>query len=229
MYNFVDGETLLIDKPLDWTSFDVVNKLKYPLKRKFGNIKIGHAGTLDPRATGLLVICTGKKTKTIDEIQQQNKTYSGCIFLGAETESYDTEKPAINQQSIAHITEQQVLDCAQTFVGEQLQYPPKHSAVKIDGKRAYSLARANIDVEVRPRVVHIYQFEVTQIDLPYVYFKIECSKGTYIRTIAHDFGKKLQNVAYLFSLRREKIGNYDVKDAFQVEELAKQIDNLETT
>lgn len=225
-YNFIEGEILLIDKPLDWTSFDVVNKLKYPLKRKFGNIKIGHAGTLDPKATGLLIICTGKKTKTIDTIQAQNKVYSGCIFLGAETECYDTEKPPINHQSIEHITGQDIDDVVNTFLGEQLQYPPSHSAVKIDGKRAYKLARANLNVEVKPKTIFIYQFKITKIDFPYIYFYIECSKGTYIRSIAHDLGKKLNNAAYLYSLRREKIGDYDVVNAHQVEILAKQIDEL---
>lgn len=226
MFNFVEGEILLIDKPLDWTSFDVVNKLKYPLKRKFGNIKIGHAGTLDPKATGLLIVCTGKKTKIIDSIQQQNKIYSGCFFLGAETESYDTEKPAINYQSIAQIAEQEVYSCASTFVGEQLQYPPIHSAVKIDGKRAYSLARANQKVELKPRIIHIYQFKIKKIEFPYIYFYIECSKGTYIRSIAHDFGKRLNSLAYLHSLRREKIGDYCVENAFTVEDLAILLNNL---
>lgn len=226
MHNFVEGEILLIDKPINWTSFDVVNKLKYALKRKFGKIKIGHAGTLDPKATGLLVICTGKKTKTIDLIQQQNKTYSGCIFLGAETESYDTEKPAMNQQSIEHITEQNIYDIATTFLGKQEQYPPIHSAVKIDGKRAYSLARANEKVELKPRFVEIYDFKIIKIEFPYIYFNIKCSKGTYIRSIAHDFGKKLNNAAYLFSLRREQIGDYSVENASKVEDLAKEIDSI---
>jgi tRNA pseudouridine55 synthase len=229
MENFAEGEILLIDKPLDWTSFDVVNKIKYQLKRKFGAIKIGHAGTLDPRATGLLIVCTGKKTKIIESIQQQKKVYSGTIFLGAETESYDTEKPAINHQDIKHITEQYILDCAATFLGEQLQFPPIHSAVKVNGKRAYKLARAGQEVEVKPKLVHIYQFKIKKIELPYIHFYIECSKGTYIRSIAHDFGKKLQNAAYLLSLRREKIGEYDVEHAQTVENLCTTINNHAVT
>lgn len=222
--NFTEGEILLIDKPLDWTSFDVVNKLKFKLKKQFGKIKIGHAGTLDPRATGLLIICTGKKTKEIEGIQNQNKVYTGSFFLGAETESFDTEKPPINFQSIEYISEQNVIECAASFIGEQLQYPPIHSAVKIDGVRAYELARNGLNPEVKPKVIQIYQFKITKIEFPYIYFYIECSKGTYIRSIANDFGKKLNNVAYLATLRRENIGNFSIENAYSVDSMIQKID-----
>jgi tRNA pseudouridine55 synthase len=222
--NFIEGEILLIDKPLDWTSFDVVNKLKYRLKHKFGNIKIGHAGTLDPRATGLLIICTGKMTKTIEAIQNQNKVYTGSFFLGAETESYDTEKPPVNFQSINHITNQQIIDCAKTFVGEQQQFPPAHSAVKINGKRAYELARKGKNPDIKSKLICIYAFDITKIELPYIYFRIACSKGTYIRSIADSFGKRLNNAAYLATLRREKIGDYSIENADSVEGMIEKID-----
>ncbi|MCB0513837.1 MAG: tRNA pseudouridine(55) synthase TruB, partial [Bacteroidetes bacterium] len=189
--DFVAGEIILIDKPLDWTSFDVVNKLKFKLKYQYGKKKVGHAGTLDPAATGLLIVCTGKKTKEIEGIQNQNKVYTGSFYLGAETESYDTEKPAINFQSIEHITEQEIHKTAESFLGEQQQFPPIHSAVKIDGVRAYELARIGLNPEIKSKVIQIYQFKITKIELPYIYFYIECSKGTYIRSIANDFGKRL--------------------------------------
>lgn len=221
--NFTEGEILLIDKPLDWTSFDVVNKIKFALKRHFGKIKVGHAGTLDPKATGLLIVCTGKMTKSIDLIQNQNKVYTGSFYLGAETESFDTEKPPINFQSIEHITEHQILDTASNFIGEQEQYPPIHSAVKIDGKRAYDLARKGLNPEIKPKTIIIYQFKITKIELPNINFYIECSKGTYIRSIANDFGKKLNNVAYLSSLRREKIGTHDVENAYSIDALINKI------
>lgn len=221
--NFTEGEVLLIDKPLDWTSFDVVNKLKYQLKRQYGAIKIGHAGTLDPRATGLLIVCTGKKTKIIESIQHQTKTYSGSFCLGAYTESYDTEQPISQTQSIDEITEDKIYEVASLFIGEQLQIPPIHSAVRIDGKRAYSLARKGKTPELKPKPITIYKFEITKIELPFVFFVIECSKGTYIRSIANDFGKKLNNLAYLHTLRREQIGSYSIKDAYSIDELIVRI------
>ncbi len=225
--DFVAGEIVLIDKPLDWTSFDVVNKLKFKLKYQYGKVKIGHAGTLDPRASGLLIVCTGKKTKEIEGIQNQNKVYTGSFFLGAETESYDTEKPAINFQSIEHITEQEIYKTAESFIGEQQQFPPIHSAVKIDGVRAYELARIGLNPEIKSKTINIYQFKITKIELPYIYFYIECSKGTYIRSIANDFGKRLNNVAYLSSLRREKIGNFSIEDADTVELFIQKLDAIQ--
>ncbi|HUM50657.1 MAG TPA: tRNA pseudouridine(55) synthase TruB [Chitinophagales bacterium] len=223
-YNFVEGEIILIDKPLDWTSFDVVNKIKFALKRKFGAIKIGHAGTLDPKATGLLILCTGKKTKEIQQIQDADKTYTGSFFLGATTECFDTEKEVNQTFDIAGITNDAIVQCATTFVGEQQQFPPIFSAVKIDGKRAYDLARAGKDVDVKSKSITIYKFDITKVELPLIDFYVECTKGTYIRSLANDFGAKLNNGAYLYALRRTKIGNYDVKDAFTVDNFLKTIE-----
>ena len=223
-YNFVEVEVILIDKPLDWTSFDVVNKIKFALKRKFGAIKIGHAGTLDPKATGLLILCTGKKTKEIQQIQDAEKTYTGTFFLGATTECFDTEKEVNQTFDIAGITNDAIVQCATTFVGEQQQFPPIFSAVKIDGKRAYDLARAGKDVEVKSKSITINKFEITKIELPLIDFYVECTKGTYIRSLANDFGAKLNNGAYLYALRRTKIGNYEVKNAFTVDNFLKTIE-----
>ncbi len=223
-YNFVEGEVILIDKPLDWTSFDVVNKIKFALKRKFGAVKIGHAGTLDPKATGLLILCTGKKTKEIQQIQDADKTYTGSFFLGATTECFDTEKEVNQTFDIAGITNDAIVQCATTFVGEQQQFPPIFSAVKIDGKRAYDLARAGKDVDVKSKSITIYKFDITKVELPLIDFYVECTKGTYIRSLANDFGAKLNNGAYLYALRRTKIGNYDVKDAFTVDNFLKTIE-----
>ena len=223
-YNFVEGEVILIDKPLDWTSFDVVNKIKFALKRKFGAIKIGHAGTLDPKATGLLILCTGKKTKEIQQIQDAEKTYTGTFFLGATTECFDTEKEVNQTFDIAGITNDAIVQCATTFVGEQQQFPPIFSAVKIDGKRAYDLARAGKDVDVKSKSITINKFDITKVELPLIDFYVECTKGTYIRSLANDFGAKLNNGAYLYALRRTKIGNYDVKNAFTVDNFLKTIE-----
>jgi tRNA pseudouridine55 synthase len=223
-FNFAEGEVLLIDKPLDWTSFDVVNKLKFALKKQWGkNLKVGHAGTLDPRATGLLIVCTGKKTKDIERIQNADKVYTGTIFLGATTECYDTERPVNQTFDISGISEDNLVQCASTFVGTQEQFPPAHSAVKIDGKRAYDLARAGKEVAVKAKSITIHKFDLTNIALPLISFYVECTKGTYIRSLANDFGQRLHNGAYLHSLRREKIGEYSVEDAWQVEELIQAI------
>lgn len=214
--NFLDGEILLIDKPLDWTSFDVVNKLKVALKKKYGKLKIGHAGTLDPKATGLLIVCTGKKTKEIESIQNTDKVYNGTFYLGATTPCYDTEQAVNARFDISAITAQQVYENAHSFLGEQEQFPPAHSAVKINGKRAYDLARAGKEVPVKSKTINIKKFEITRIEFPVIDFYVECTKGTYIRSLAHDFGKRMDNGAYLAALRREKIGDYDVKDALQI-------------
>lgn len=222
-YNFTEGEVILIDKPLDWTSFDVVNKIKFALKKKYGQIKIGHAGTLDPKATGLLILCTGKKTKDIQQIQDADKVYIGTFFLGATTECFDTEK-AVNQTfDITGITNDALYKNAESFIGEQEQFPPIHSAVKIDGKRAYDLARAGKEVAVKSKVITIKKFDIIKIELPFISFHVECTKGTYIRSLANDFGARLNNGAYLHSLRRTKIGNYDVADAFSVEQFLEKI------
>lgn len=221
--DFSEGQVILINKPLDWTSFDVVNKIKFALKKKFGAIKIGHAGTLDPKATGLLILCTGKKTKAIESIQNADKVYTGTFYLGATTECYDTEKPVNKTFDISQINTPDLYKCAETFLGEQEQFPPAHSAVKIDGKRAYELARAGKEVAMKAKKITIKKFELTNIALPYIDFKVECTKGTYIRSLANDFGARLNNGAYLAALTRTKIGNYSIVDALSVEEFIEKI------
>ena len=214
--DFLNGQILLVDKPLDWTSFQAVNKLKYKLKREFNlpkKFKIGHAGTLDPRATGLLIVCTGKFTKKIPEIQDAPKEYWAEIKIGVQTESYDTEKPEILQTNFSHITEDYILETLEKFVGEIEQKPPVFSAIKIDGDRAYDLARKGIDVEMKSRKTTIHYLNNVEINLPLVSFTVGCSKGTYIRSLAHDIGQSLEVGAYLTQLRRTKIGEYTVENA----------------
>ena len=223
MTDYKEGKILLLDKPLDWTSFDVVNKIKYALKKDFPKLKIGHAGTLDPRATGLLIICTGKFTKRITEIQDQFKVYTGSFFLGATTECYDTEKPVNQTFDISGITENDILQNVEQFRGLITQTPPAHSAIKINGTAAYLLARKGKEVNIKSREVNIYEFDITKIDLPHIFFRIKCSKGTYIRSIANDFGQALNNGAYLSTLRREDIGEYSVEDAWKIDNLIQHI------
>jgi len=212
-----EGQVLLVDKPLDWTSFQVVNKIKFKLKNEFKlkKIKVGHAGTLDPRATGLLIVCTGKATKEISKIQEAPKEYLATIKLGVQTESYDTEKPEINPQDISGVSVEQILEALKKFDGEIMQTPPVFSALKVDGKRAYDLARQGQIVEMKPRPTTINYLDEVKIDLPFVHFRVGCSKGTYIRSLAHDIGQELNVGAYLVDLRRTKIGNYDVKDSVE--------------
>ena len=214
--DFLEGQIILLDKPLDWTSFQAVNKLKYKLKNEFNlpkKFKIGHAGTLDPRATGLLIVCTGKFTKKIQEIQDAPKEYLTEIKIGVQTESYDTEKPEILQQDYSHISEEFILETLQKFVGEIDQKPPVFSAIKIDGNRAYDLARKGQEVEMKSRKTTIHYLNNIEIDLPFVRFTVGCSKGTYIRSLAHDIGQALGVGAYLTNLRRTKIGDYSVENA----------------
>lgn len=214
--DFLTGQILLVDKPLDWTSFQAVNKLKYKLKREFSlpkKFKIGHAGTLDPRATGLLIVCTGKFTKKIPEIQDAPKEYVAEIKIGVQTESYDTEKPEILPQNFSHITEGFILETLSKFVGEIEQKPPVFSAIKIDGERAYDLARVGQEVEMKSRKTTIHYLDQVEINLPFVSFRVGCSKGTYIRSLAHDIGQSLGVGAYLTQLRRTKIGEYSVDNA----------------
>ena len=214
--DFLNGQTILLDKPLDWTSFQAVNKLKYKLKSEFNlpkKFKIGHAGTLDPRATGLLIVCTGKFTKIIPEIQDAPKEYFTEIKIGVQTESYDTEKPEILQQDISEITETQIKETLEKFLGEIDQKPPIFSAIKIEGNRAYDLARAGKEVEMKSRKTTITYIENIEIDLPFLRFTVGCSKGTYIRSLAHDIGQELGVGAYLTNLRRTKIGDYLVENA----------------
>lgn len=210
------GQIFLLDKPLDWTSFQAVNKMKYKLKREFKlpkKFKIGHAGTLDPRATGLLIVCCGKFTKKIPEIQDAPKEYWTEIKIGVQTESYDTEKPEILHQDISHISEDFIKETLKKFVGEIEQKPPVFSAIKIDGERAYNLARAGEEVEMKSRKTTIFYIEDVKINLPHVSFMVGCSKGTYIRSLAHDIGQELGVGAYLTQLRRTKIGDYRIEDA----------------
>ncbi|OPC25476.1 tRNA pseudouridine(55) synthase TruB [Elizabethkingia meningoseptica] len=209
------GQILLVDKPLDWTSFNAVNKIKWKLKREFKlkKVKVGHAGTLDPRATGLLVICTGKATKQIPQIQDAAKEYWAEIKIGAQTESYDTEKQEILQQDISGVTEAAVHSALENFLGEIDQKPPIFSALKVDGKRAYDLARAGQEVEIKVRKTTIHYIDRVEINMPYISFYVGCSKGTYIRSLAHDIGQELGVGAYLTQLRRTKIGAYTIQDA----------------
>ena len=214
--DFLTGQIILLDKPLDWTSFQAVNKLKYKLKREFNlpkKFKIGHAGTLDPRATGLLIVCTGKFTKKIPEIQDAPKEYWAEIKIGAQTESYDTEKPEILHQDFSHITENFIKETLEKFVGEIDQKPAVFSAIKIDGNRAYDLARAGKDVEMKSRKTTIHYIKNVEVNLPLVSFTVGCSKGTYIRSLAHDIGQSMGVGAYLTQLRRTKIGEYSVENA----------------
>lgn len=211
--DFLEGQILLIDKPLTWSSFQAVNKLKYILKRKYDlpkKFKIGHAGTLDPLATGLLIICTGKFTKKITEIQAQTKEYTGTITVGATTPSYDLETEVDATFPTEHISEALILETTKQFLGEIDQKPPVFSAIKKDGKRLYEHARAGEEVEIASRKTTIHEFEITRIALPEIDFRVKCSKGTYIRSLAFDFGIALNSGAHLTALRRTKIGDYDV-------------------
>ncbi len=213
--DFLNGQLLLIDKPLGWSSFQAVNKLKWVIRKKFGlkKIKIGHAGTLDPLATGLLLICTGKFTKKINELQGQEKEYTGTVTLGATTLSYDLETEVDRTFPIDHITEELIQRAAADFVGDIEQVPPIFSALKKDGKRLYEYAREGKTVEIKKRVITISEFEITRIKLPEVEFRVVCSKGTYIRSLAHDLGVVLKSGGHLSQLRRTKIGLFNVDKA----------------
>jgi tRNA pseudouridine55 synthase len=207
---------LLINKPLEWTSFDVVNKLRHRLKIK----KIGHAGTLDPLATGLLIICTGKMTKQIDGFQAQEKEYVGKFVVGQTTPSYDLETEPGEPRDIGLITEDQIRKTTQQFIGLIQQIPPLHSAIKIDGKRAYELARKGIEQELKPREVEIKEFEITNVDKPWVSFRVVCSKGTYVRSLARDFGNALGVGAYLAELCRTRIGHFKLENALTIDQVS---------
>ena len=219
--SLLEGQVLLIDKPLTWSSFQAVNKLKYALKRHYDlpkKFKIGHAGTLDPLATGLLIICTGKFTKRITEIQAQAKEYTGTITVGATTPSYDLETEVDATFPTEHISEALIQETTKQFLGEIDQKPPVFSAIKKDGKRLYEHARAGEEVEIKARKTTIHEFEITRITLPEIDFRIKCSKGTYIRSIAYDFGLALQSGGHLTALRRTKIGDYSVENALTPDE-----------
>ncbi|MCL5247252.1 tRNA pseudouridine(55) synthase TruB [Cellulophaga sp. 20_2_10] len=212
---FLEGQILLIDKPLTWSSFQAVNALKWGIRRKFDlkKIKIGHAGTLDPLATGLLIICTGKFTKRIPTLQGQEKEYTGTITLGGTTPSYDKETAVDQTYPTEHITEEQIHATTANFIGKIQQVPPVFSALKKDGKRLYEYAREGQAVEIKSREIEITTFEITKIDLPNVDFRVVCSKGTYIRSLANDFGVALESGGYLSALRRTKIGDFNVDNA----------------
>lgn len=221
------GQTLLIDKPLKWSSFQAVNKVKWALKSTFKvkKLKVGHAGTLDPLATGLLVICVGKNTKKISQFQGQAKEYTGTITVGGTTPSYDLESEINETFPTEHITDEMIQEATQQFLGEIDQRPPIFSALKKDGKRLYELARAGEEVDIPTRKITIHEFEITRISLPEIDFRVACSKGTYIRSLAHDFGKALQSGAHLSALRRTKIGDFDVKDAISPEDFGDSLRN----
>jgi len=222
---FQAGQTLLIDKPLKWSSFQAVNKIKLALKSRFKlrKLKVGHAGTLDPLATGLLIICVGKNTKKIPEFQGQVKEYTGTFTVGGTTPSYDLESEINEHFPTAHITDELIHNATKSFLGEIDQVPPIFSALKVDGKRMYELARAGEAVEVSSRKITINEFEITRIALPEIDFRVVCSKGTYIRSLAHDFGKTLHSGAYLSALRRTKIGDFDVKNAISPDEFGESL------
>ncbi|MEN9304216.1 MAG: tRNA pseudouridine(55) synthase TruB [Bacteroidota bacterium] len=217
--NFIEGETLLVDKPLGWTSFDAVNKLRWHLKTalKLKKIKVGHAGTLDPLATGLLIICTGKNTKKIEGLTNDSKTYTGTFLIGKTTPSFDLETEYNQDFPTEHITEDLLETVRQSFLGEQLQTPPIFSAKLIDGKRAYEYARKGREVEMKRNLIHIFDFQIDSSRFPEVDFEISCSKGTYIRSIANDFGEKLNSGATLIALRRTRSGEFDVQNALAPE------------
>ncbi len=223
--NFLEGKVLLFNKPLTWSSFDLVKKVRGIIKsaKQIKKIKVGHAGTLDPLADGLLIICTGKFTKKIDEIQGQKKVYTGEITLGGTTPSYDLETEIEETFDTSHITEELIHNSCKKFEGKIMQKPPIYSALKREGKRLYQHAREGTKIEIKEREVEIESFKITSIEMPKLKFEVVCSKGTYIRSLAYDFGKELNSGALLSFLRREKIGGFDLKDAFSVESFQEDI------
>jgi tRNA pseudouridine55 synthase len=225
MLPYLEGKVLLFDKPMEWTSFDVVRKIRYLTKIT----KIGHAGTLDPLATGLLIVCTGKFTKKINEYQGMEKEYTGTITLGAVTPTYDLESEPQDQKNMDHLTEEMIHAATAQFTGEIMQTPPIHSAIKQAGKPVYLAARKGIDVKLEPRPVTIYSFAIEKIEMPIVYFRVVCSTGTYIRSLANDFGEALGVGGYMSSLRRTRIGQFKVEDATPLLEFEAEIKHLTST
>ncbi|NUN10674.1 MAG: tRNA pseudouridine(55) synthase TruB [Ignavibacteriaceae bacterium] len=223
-FNFLKGEALLIDKPLNWSSFKVVHELR----KIIGVKKIGHAGTLDPRATGLLILCTGKMTKSIDGYQGMPKVYTGDFMLGKRTKTMDTESEPYEEKSVSHLTPDLIINATKKFTGRILQVPPMYSAVNHQGSKLYQLAKKGEHVERKPREIEITEFTITEINLPIVKFRIACSKGTYIRVIAEDYGLELGCGAYLHSLRRTAIGEYKVDDAFTMSEFKQHMSEIRT-
>lgn len=225
--DFKNGQLILIDKPLNWTSFQVVNKLRWLIRKKFNikKIKVGHAGTLDPLATGLLIICTGKFTKKLNLLQSETKEYTGTITLGATTPSFDLETEIDTTFPTNHLTDQKIIDATNLFLGEIDQVPPLYSAIKKHGVRLYELARKGETTEIKSRKTTIFEFETTKIELPNVSFRVICSKGTYIRSLANDFGIALKSGAHLSALRRTKSGDYNIDNAITLEVFIKKLDD----
>lgn len=219
------GELLLIDKPLEWTSFDVVNKIRAAIRygHSVKKFKVGHAGTLDPLATGLLLICTGKNTRKIEQLQGLDKVYTGTLHLGASTPSYDLETEIDERFPVDKLTSAELEEAAKKLNGEQLQYPPAFSAKRVNGKRAYEMARKGKKVKMNPHSVWIHRFEITRIELPEVDFFVHCSKGTYIRSLVRDFARLLDNGAHLTALRRERIGSFNIEDALSLDDLVPKL------
>jgi tRNA pseudouridine55 synthase len=224
--DYKNGQVLLIDKPLSWTSFQAVNKIRWHIKQRFGikKIKVGHAGTLDPLATGLLIVCTGKQTKQINIYQGQIKEYTGTFTIGATTPSYDLETDIDEKFSIAHISDELLHKTTKQFIGDIQQKPPIFSAIKKDGKRLYELARKGETTEINARTVRVLEFEITKINLPQVEFRVVCSKGTYIRSLAFDFGFALNSGAHLSALRRTKIGDFSIDKGLSIEDFIDQLE-----
>ena len=223
--DFINGQVLLFNKPLNWTSFDLVKKIRNIIKssKNLKKLKVGHAGTLDPLADGLLIICTGKLTKKIHEIQNLQKVYTGTITIGATTPSFDKETPINKTYETSHINEKKIIKNCKNFLGEIIQVPPIFSAIKLNGKRMYEYARNGDNISVKKRIVTIHSLTIKKVKIPDIKFKVICSKGTYIRSLANDFGKSLNSGAYLSELRREKIGEYNLKDSYNIESFKKNI------
>ena len=215
--DITNGKIILIDKPIEWTSFDVVKYIRKSIQTrlKVKKIKVGHAGTLDPLATGLLIVCIGKETKNISKYQDLSKKYTGVIKLGETTPSYDRETEIDRTYDYNHIDENKVLKISKTFIGKQKQFPPIYSALKKDGKRMYKYAREKIEIKIKPRDIEIYDFKILNFSSPYIEFIIECSKGTYIRTIGNDYGQKLNSGSHLYKLKRISIGDFSISDALR--------------
>lgn len=223
--DFQAGTTLLVDKPQGWTSFDVVNKIRHRLRRITGikRIKVGHAGTLDPLATGLLIICTGKSTKKLTNFQGLDKEYTGTFQLGGSTPSYDSETEIDHSYPIDHITAAMLEEARQQFVGTIEQVPPMFSAIKVDGQPLYKRARKGEKIEIKARTVHLHELDFNRIEIPEVDFRLLCSKGTYVRSLAHDIGKTVNSGAHLTALRRTKVGDFNIEDAWNLEDLILQL------
>ncbi len=226
--DFEAGEILIIDKPLTWTSFDVVNKIRYILKRHTGNrkLKVGHAGTLDPLASGLLIVCTGKATKLIEEIQVGEKVYDAVFRLGATTPSFDRETEIDKAFVLPEFSNDKIAEVAKSFIGQNFQTPPAYSAIQINGKRAYEYARKGKDVKIDQREIFISDMKINEINLPDVNLTVTCSKGTYIRTLADDFGKRLDNGAFLYYLRRIRSGSFSINEAVELKDFEEYMNNL---